>query len=305
VPLLKTEADKLSLNQLVAGVIEELITPEELFALLPFARVNGKAYVYNRENALPTVDFLDPNDTVAEDSATFTTVTTTLKIIAGDVDVDKFLQATESDHNDQKATQLAAKAKAMGNKFKDTLVNGDTSVNAKSFDGVRKLVTGGQTLSAGTNGAAMTLSMLDDLVDKVLSGGIGRVDCLMMRSGTIRAYRALLRAAGGIQPSMIEIPNFGAGPVIAHNGIPIIRNDFLPGNETQGTSSLCCSVYALRLNETDGLHGLYGGDSAGFVVEDLGTVQNKDATRTRIKWYTGLALKSTKSLARLAGITNI
>jgi hypothetical protein len=177
VPLLKTEADKLSLNQLVAGVIEELITPEELFALLPFARVNGKAYVYNRENALPTVDFLDPNDTVAEDSATFTTVTTTLKIIAGDVDVDKFLQATESDHNDQKATQLAAKAKAMGNKFNDTLVNGDTSVNAKSFDGVRKLVTGGQTNSAGTNGAAMTLSMLDDLVDKVLSGGIGRVDC--------------------------------------------------------------------------------------------------------------------------------
>jgi hypothetical protein len=37
------------------------------------------------------------------------------------------------------------------------------------------------------------------------------------------------------------------------------------------------------------------------VVEDLGTVQNKDATRTRIKWYTGLALKSTKSLARLEG----
>jgi hypothetical protein len=33
-------------------------------------------------------------------------------------------------------------------------------------------------------------------------------------------------------------------------------------------------------------------------------VQNKDAQRIRVKWYCGLALKSTKSLARLSGITN-
>ncbi|ENK7527313.1 phage major capsid protein, partial [Acinetobacter baumannii] len=35
------------------------------------------------------------------------------------------------------------------------------------------------------------------------------------------------------------------------------------------------------------------------------TVQNKDATRIRLKWYVGLVLKSTKSLARLKGVTNI
>jgi hypothetical protein len=34
-------------------------------------------------------------------------------------------------------------------------------------------------------------------------------------------------------------------------------------------------------------------------------VQNKDATRTRVKWYCGLALKSTKSVARLSGVTNV
>jgi hypothetical protein len=59
------------------------------------------------------------------------------------------------------------------------------------------------------------------------------------------------------------------------------------------------------MNEMDGLHGLYGGDNAGIVVENIGTVQNKDATRIRLKWYTGLALKSTRSIARLAGVTNI
>lgn len=40
-------------------------------------------------------------------------------------------------------------------------------------------------------------------------------------------------------------------------------------------------------------------------VENIGTVQNKDAYRFRMKWYASLVLKSTKSLARLKGVTNI
>jgi hypothetical protein len=142
--------------------------------------------------------------------------------------------------------------------------------------------------------------MLDQLCDQVPNGP----DALIMRPGTIRAYRALLYASGGIQPAMVEIPNFGT-PVLAHNGVPILRNDYLPAVEVVGGSGAnLCSIYAVRLNEGDGLHGLYGGASAGIRVEDIGTVQNKDAERTRLKWYCGMALKSTKSLARLAGVTN-
>ena len=298
-PLLKTEAEKLSNNQLVAGVIEEIIEKDELFALLPFVGVNGKAYVYDRENALPSADFLDPNDTVNESAGTFTEVTAKLRILAGDVDVDKFLQETMSDTNDQKATQIALKAKAVARKFKQTVANGDSAVDTKSFDGVQKLVVAGQTITAGANGAALTLSMLDELLDAVPHGA----DCLVMRPGTIRAYRALLYATGGITPAMVEIKDFGT--VLAHNGVPIVRNDYLPGNETQGMSSVTCSIYAARMNELDGMHGLFGGASAGLRIEELGTVQNKDADRIRVKWYAGLALKSTKSLARLKGITNI
>lgn len=298
--LLKAEADKLTTDDVVAGVIEEIITVDEMWHLLPFTKTQGKAYVYVRENALPTVDFLDPNDAVSEDAATFSEVTTNLRIIAGDVDVDKFIEATESNINPQKAVQIVAKAKAMTRKFQDTLVNGDSGANAKSFDGMAKLVTGPQTIAAGANGAALTLSMLDDLVDLVLTGA----SCIVMRRGTYRAYLSLLRALGGTQPHMVMIPNFGMVP--SHNGVPIIRNDWLPATEVQGTSgATTCSVYAVRFDEADGLHGIYGGPNAGWVIEDIGTVQNKDATRTRVKWYTGLALKSTKSVARLTGVTNV
>lgn len=300
-PLLKAEAEKLSQNQVVQGLIEEIITVNEMFSLLPFAKVDGKAYLYKRENTLPTVSFLDPSDVVPEDAGTFTEVVTKLRILAGDVDVDKFLNETMSDTEDQLATQLSLKVKAMARQFQDTAVNGDNTADAKSFDGMKKLVAGAQTLPIAANGGALTLSALDQLVDAVPQ----KPDFLVMRSGTRRAYVALLRAAGGNTAAMIQHPNFDV-PVLAHNGTPIVVNDWLPGTEAQGTSgNVTCSVYAVRANELDGLHGLYGGEAAGIRVEAIGTVQNKDAIRTRVKWYCGMALKSTKSLARLSGVTNI
>jgi hypothetical protein len=303
--LLKTEAEKLSNNQLVAGVIDQIIERDDLFAVLPFTKVNGKAYVYNRENALGGAAFLDPNDAVSEGAATFTEVVSKLRILAGDVDVDKFLQSTMGDTNDQMAIQIAKKAKSVARAFHQELATGDSTVNAKGFDGLAKLAAdagGSQTVSAGTNGGALTLAMLDELCDAVPNGA----DVIVMRRGTIRAFRTLLRATYGTDAVMQQVKNFDGRPMLTHNGIPVIMNEFLAANETQGTSEgNTTSVYALRLNELDGLHGIYGGENAGIVVENIGTVQNKDATRIRVKWYTGVALKSTRSIARLKGVTNV
>jgi hypothetical protein len=82
-PLLRAEADKLSQNQVVQGIIEEIITANEMFALLPFVKVDGKAFLYKRENTLPTVAFLDVSDNVPESAGTFTEVVTKLRILAG------------------------------------------------------------------------------------------------------------------------------------------------------------------------------------------------------------------------------
>lgn len=309
-PLLRAESEKLSNNQLIAGVIDQIIDRDDLFSILPFMQVNGKAYVYNRENTLGGANWLDPNDEITESAATFTEVVAKLRILAGDVDVDKFLQSTQSDTNNQMAIQIAKKAKAVAREFHKVLATGNATTNAKTFDGLKVLadqaqaaaasVGGQQVITAGTNGNALTLTMLDELCDAVPNGA----DVIVMRRGTIRAYRALLRATYGTDAVMQQLENFGR-PMLTHNGIPIIMNEFLAGNEAQGTASNTCSVYALRINEMDGLHGLYGGNNAGIVVENLGTVQNKDATRIRLKWYCGLALKSTRSIAALRGVTNI
>ncbi|WP_323016471.1 major capsid protein [Castellaniella sp.] len=307
-PLLKVEADKLSNNTLLSGLIEEVFYSDDLFRILPFVKVNSKAYVYNREvEATEGQDpqFVDPNDTIVEGAAKFKEVTTRLRILAGDVDVDKFLDETESDTNNQLATQVSQKAKRVAKIFRDAVINGDSATNAKEFDGLTRLTENAdanldQTISAGVNGAPMTLSILDELLDTVPQGA----NVLMMRKGTMRAFRTLMRAAGGNTAADLMVEAFGR-PMLTHNGVPIIANDFLPKDEVQGSATNTCSIYALRVNEADGLHGLYGGSAAGMRVENIGTVQNKDATRIRVKWYAGMALKSTRSIARLKGIVNV
>lgn len=299
-PLLRQEAEKLSNNQLISGVIDQIIERDDLFSVLPFVKTEGKAYLYNREKTLGGANWLDPNEEIQESASTFEEVVAKLRILAGDVDVDKFLMTVNSDTNSQLGVQVAKKAKGVAREFHKVLATGNAATDPKTFDGIGRLVDAGQIVSAGANGNAVTLTMLDELLDAVPNGA----DVIVMRSGTVRAFRALLRATSGTDAVMQMMENFGR-PMLTHNGVPIIVNDYLASNEAQGTTANTCSIYAVRLNELDGLHGLYGGDSAGLVVENIGTVQNKDAVRIRLKWYCGLALKSTRSLAAIRGVTNI
>lgn len=298
-PLLTAEADKLSQEDMERGVIEEIIDRDELFALMPFMTVSDKVYSYRREATLPNVAFMDPYDDFEESAATFSEVTSRLKVLGGDVLLDKFTTATQSAMNDQIGIQIRQKAKAINRTFRNTIVNGDSVTNAKSFDGIKKLTPAGQTLVAGVNGAAVTPEMLDELKDAVKLGA----DVLMMRQGTWRAIRAIMRTFGGNTGDMITLEGFGA--VRAYDGTPVIINDWMTADEAQGTATETCSIYALRLNEADGFHGIYGGGPAGVQLEHIGTSHTKDADKWRVKWYAGTALKATHAVARLKGISNV
>ena len=250
--------------------------------------MNSKAYLYNREATLSEAGFIDVNEVIPEGAATFTEHTAKLRIMAGDVDVDKFLATTMDDTNSQLAIQIRAKVKGLARAFRRNLIQGDETVNPKSFNGSAKLMSADQHIAAN---ASMTFSMLDELVDAVKDLG---ADCLMVRSEHLRAYRALLRTVNA-GPSEIMVENFGR-PMLTHNGIPFIVNDFIP--VTDGAAP----IYCLHMSEENGLSGIYGGDNAGIVVESIGTVQDKDATRTRVKWYTGLVNKHDKAIAALGGV---
>ena len=299
-PLLTVEAQKLSNDQLRQGVLENIITSDELFAVLPFQPVNGKALVYNRENALGSAAFVDTDDTITESAATFTKITSLLKRIVGDVDVDDFLQGTHSDTTDQASVQISTKAKVVGRTYANKLVNGDESGTPKEFDGLLNIVSAGQTLDVATNGAALAYDHLDDLMDKVKIPG-QRV--FIMNSRTVRAFLGLQRALGGANPEHVQLPGIGS-PVPSYRGIPILRNDYVPINQTHGTETAATSIFLATLDENEGLSGLMAEFQAGIEVKLVGPVQDKDATRYRVRWYVSLALMSDLALAMAEGINN-
>lgn len=299
-PLLEEEAAKLSMEDRQRGVIEEIIDNDELFALLPFVQANDETYSYVREKTLAEGEWFSAYEDLEESASEFDPVSVKLKRLAGQVDIDNFMDEVQSATNNQVAIQLAAKAKGMGRQFRNVLVNGNSSVNGKQFDGLRTLTPADQTLSAGDNGGSVSFAALDELKDAVKLGA----DVLMMRQGTWRAIRALNRTMGGNTADTVMLKNFGR-PIPVYDGIPVIINDFLKTDETQGTANQTTSIYAMRLNEADGFHGIFGGHSAGMRMEKVGLLEGKDATRWRMKWYVAAALKATHAVARLKGVTNI
>lgn len=300
------ESAKLAQDELVAGVIENVITVNEIYELLPFDGINGNALAYNRENVLGDVQMGGVGTTItAKNPATFTQVTSTLTTIIGDAEVNGLIQATRSgDGNDQKAVQVASKAKSCGRKYQDQMINGDGTGN--NMTGMFGLVAAGQTITANNgaaNGAALSFEDLDALIDLVTDKD-GQVDYLMMHSRTRRKYLALLRALGGTSPGDIYTMASGR-QVPAYRGIPIFRNDWIPITQTQGSASNATSVFAGTFDDgsrTHGIAGLTAEEFAGMKVKDVGEKEDADESITRVVWYCGLALFSEKGLAVLKGV---
>jgi hypothetical protein len=302
------ESAKLAQDELAAGVIENIITVNELFELLPFDGIDGNSLAYNRENVLGDVQMAGVGATItAKNPATFTKVNSGLTTIIGDAEVNGLIQATRSgDGNDQTATQIASKAKSCGRKFQDQMINGDGT--GDNLTGMLGLAAAGQVLQAGNsaaNGNNLTFEDLDALIDMVLDKD-GQVDYLMMNGRTRRAYLALLRALGGTSPGDIyEMPSGKKIP--SYRGIPILRNDWIPVNQTKGTSTNCTSVFAGTFDDgsrTHGLAGLTAQKESGIHIKYVGEKETADESITRVVWYCGLALFSEKGLAVLKNVTN-
>ena len=298
------EASKLSNDLLMQGVVETIVKDSPVLQELPFVEIVGNGLTYNRENALPSIDFYDVGDTWSESTPTFTQVTANLKIMGGDADVDNFLKATRSNIQDLEAAVVELKAKALQQKFEEVFIYGDSSVNAKQFDGLRKIINTGQAsdqvIAMAASGDTLTLDKLDELIDAVKGG---KPDLLLMSRRSRRKINALVRAAGGmIETNQDKWGNF----IQLWDGVPIGVNDWIldthvlsSGVETATTGGDCSTIYAVQLGEG----ALCGLTSPGYLqAEPIGSLESKDATRTRVKWYVSLALFSTIKAAALIGV---
>jgi hypothetical protein len=294
------EAEKYSTDTLKKGVIETFARNSAVFELLPFMEIAGNSYKYNQEATLPDIAFRGVNEGYVESAGVINQLSEGLTILGGDVDVDRYLAQTRGNVNDLRAIQTEMKSKSLALEWTRSFFKGDSATNTNQFDGLEKRLVGNQVIEAGANGGALTLALLDELIDAVE----GEPDVLFMSKAMRREVKKLLQASQHYIESGED--SFGR-PVATYGGIPIrvietdgAGNEILGFDETQGTGTQTASIYAVKFGADQYVSGLRNGS---VNVRDLGEIDAKPVFRTRIEFYSGMAVFHPRAAARLKGIT--
>ena len=298
------EAAKLHAGDAIRSAIIELYAQSsDVLQFLPFDTIQGNALRYNREETLPGIGFRGVNEAYTESTGVINPMTEPLVIAGGDLDVDKFILATMG--MDQRGAQEAMKMKALAQRWTKAFIKGDSATDPREFDGLQVRLTGTQKIQAGTtaNGSALSLAKLDEAIDAADSP-----THLLMNRTMRRRLSAAARTTtvGGF--ITYEKDAFGR-QVMMYNDLPILIADqdntgteILPFTEaaTSGTDT-ATSLYVLSLGE--GM--LQGIQASAPDATDLGEQDAKPVMRTRVEWYSGLALFHPRAAVRLWSIGDL
>lgn len=298
------EAAKLAANRgetVRAAVIAMFARSSDLLQALPFRDIQGNAYSYNREGALPGIAFRGVNESYTPSTGIVNPLTESLRIAGGDLDVDAFIIKTLG--MGIRATHEELKVKSLAAELTRAIIKGDSASNAREFDGLQNRITGAQLIeNHATTGGPLSLQKLDELLDAVPNA-----THLLMSKAMRRRLTAAARNTdvGGFITH--DLDAFGRR-VTVYNDVPIL----VPYSDNGGTEpisfdeaaatggSTSTSIYALALG--DGL--MTGIQSGPMDVRDLGELDEKPAYRTRVEWYPGLVIEHGRAAARLRGITD-
>jgi hypothetical protein len=290
--VLKVIAGRLSAESTERAVIEYMADKDELFALLPFTRSATNIYSWYRTGDVPTASVVDPYGTIPEVDVIGTVMQNKISMIAADVVVYNFEATAVEQLVDRVLEKTLAASEAIVRAYKRLFITGN-SANPNEFDGLDRFVDPDMVVDAGSGGAPISFQLLDQLLEKFPPGA--EPTAIIVHPRTYLSIKALLRTLY-VTPEQVMLPNFGR-PVLAYNGIPILKNEYIP--ITDGLTS----VYAVRLGQT-AVHGVYMGDNAGVVIEEVGKLENKDARKWRLKWYVSMASKNKWDVAKIINISN-
>jgi len=327
-----TQASYLESDVLKKGIIDTIIYESPFIARLPFIEINGNAYAYNLETTAGGANWYDVGDTITEKTPVWAKRTVDLSELINDADVDSFIQQTRTNEQDVKVAVIEKASKAIANEFEKQAIWGQQSdeYSTKQMKGLIHLIceveSATQTawdtsentqICYPATAAALALVDLDELIDLIKPG---KPDALIMNRRLRRKLKSLMMASG----STLRVAQDQFGKQISYyDQIPILICDWITDNiddsettagVTRGdqvtrsidydatrTTALDSSlIFAVKFGE-DGLCGI---QNKGIQVEDLGTLETKDATRTRIKWYCGMANFSKYSIAVLEDVTH-
>lgn len=304
-------------DDIQAGVIDEFRKSSFILDNITFddavtPGTNGATltYGYTRLITQPTAAFREINAEYTAQEVTKDRYTVELKPFGGSFAIDRIV-ANTGGLVDEVNLQVQQKVKAARALFHDTFINGDSAVDANSFDGLNKAITGSSTEFHTANSIDLSTSAaLDtnykqflDLLDEFLSNLDGTPTFLGGNSKLITKIKAVARRAGYLTQSEdafgkkvdaydgIVLVDLGA-KVGSNNPVVSIIDTRKP-NGTDTVTGLT-DLYAARL-ALDGFHAvsLANQELVKIWLPDFttsGAVKNGE-----VEMVAAVALKATKS----------
>ncbi|WP_018135439.1 major capsid protein [Acaricomes phytoseiuli] len=257
-------------------------------------------YSYRRLATLSDAQFRAINSEYAPTEVTTTQHSSDLKVLGGSFQIDRVLAKVGPSATGEVSLQMSQKIRAAKAAFSDAVINGDSSANADSFDGLSKALAGSSTEVGDTFdwSSAMdeskSFQVLEDL-DNLLSVMDGEPTLLISNQKGLAKIRSAARrssmyvtAPGPGKSSLERYGNvllFDAGKKAGSN------EDIIP--VTGGSTAL----YAVRIG-LDGFHGVstVGGSLVQTWLPDFtkpGAVKTGEVEMGPVS----VALKATKAAA--------
>ncbi|MDX3063419.1 phage capsid protein [Streptomyces sp. ND04-05B] len=298
-------------------VIDEFRKSSWLLDSLPFDDVVNPAgggatltYGYTRLITQPTAGFRAINSEYEKTEVTRQRYTTDLKVLGGAFQIDRVLANMGPAASGEVSLQMSQKIKAANATFSDAVINGDSAVDADSFDGLDKALTGSTTeltlgAADGFDWSAVNSQVTGIAALKHLRRLYAKLDgaptALLMNADALAA----LETIGDFVSQLGTLDAFGR-TITTWRGVPLVdlgakagSNDpVIPTDATAGTTD----IYAVRIG-LDGFHGISttGGALVRQWLPDFssaGAVKTGEVEMGPV----GVALKATKAAAVLRGV---
>jgi hypothetical protein len=311
-PVTLAQASQNAQTDLDTAVIDEFRT-NSILDLITFDDVVNPAgggatliYGYRRLITPGSAAFRAINSEYVPQEATTQTFTTELKPLGGSFQLDRVVAKIGAAASGEVALQTAQKIKAAQAKFGEAVILGDSAVDADSFDGLSKALTGSSTEDStardwsGPMTQTLAFKILTD-VDDLLSTLDGAAGAIIGNRRTIQ----LIKAAARFANQAVQIVGPRDTTITTYNGARLEDAGFKSGSAapiipvTAGKSDL----YAVRFG-LDGFHGLstLGGQVISYYAPDFttpGAVKTGEVELGPV----GVALKATKAAGVFRGIT--
>ena len=261
--------------------------------------MDGFAYTYNRQKTLGGIAFRGLNDRYTPDTGVVNPQVETLGIFGGEVRTDRQIVNKQGDV--ARANAIAAKVKKAGLFFDRYVVKGDPTADPLQFYGLNARLTGGQVISAGTNGGPLTLDLLDHALDAVVGSNTKKL--IVCNKYVRRQITALLRqTAGGARIERDRPAGYGirrGGRRGAGRGRRRAA-DSEPGPRRRGRAATT-SLYVIRPgSDVDGeyVQGLIGSNLIEHVTVGLLGTFYSDIVEANM----GIAMFHPRAAIRVKGI---